>query len=169
MSLRDHASDSVKLTLVASAAYLCGFHFTGLFHPTSAAMGGLWALISGIVVLQADWQSTWASARLRILGSLIGAIVSAVYLSFLPFGPLGMTACILAAVLLCHAAGIPDPARLAAITVALIMVVSSLDPAVPPVTSAALRFTESFLGAAMALLAARLWSRRGAEAAGKDG
>jgi uncharacterized membrane protein YccC len=93
-----------------------------------------------------------------MLGTLIGAAVSAAYLSFLPFDAFGIVVCILATVLLCHAAGIPDPARLAAITVARVMAISNLDQAVLPITSALLRFTESLLGAAMALLAVRFWN-----------
>ena len=68
-----------------------------------------------------------------------------------------MAGCIFLTVLLCHAMGIPGPARLAALTVALSMIIFTLDPAVSPIVPAALRFTESFLGAAGAVLAVRLW------------
>lgn len=157
MMRRIRVRPALQITLVSLGSFLCGFHFTALFHPPSAAMGGLWALISGIVVLQEDWHGTLSSAWLRVLGTLVGATVSAIYLSFVAFDPFGMAACIFATVLLCHAAGIPDPARLAAVTVALIMVIFTIDPAVSPVASAALRFAESFLGAAIAVLVVRLW------------
>lgn len=168
MRHRTPLGEAFQLSVVSLASFLCGFHFTSLFHPQSAAMGGLWALISGIVVLQADWPATWSSAKLRIVGSLIGAIVSALYLYFLPFNPFGMAACILVTVLLCHAMGIPEPARLAALTVALIMVISNLNPAVSPLISAALRFGESFLGAAMAVLAVRFWPKGAPDAVPVD-
>ena len=70
-----------------------------------------------------------------------------------------MAACIFVTVLVCHAAGVPDHARLAAMTVALIMVISSMDSTVSPITSAALRFIESCLGTAMAVLAVEIWPR----------
>jgi uncharacterized membrane protein YccC len=70
-----------------------------------------------------------------------------------------MAACIFVTVLICHAAGIPDPARLAAMTVALIMVISSMDSTVSPIISAMLRFSESCLGTAMAVLAVEIWSQ----------
>ena len=161
-----HVRPALQITLVSLGSYLCGYYFTGLFHRPSAALGGLWALISGIVVLQVDWRGTLSSAWLRVLGTLVGAIVSALYLWFLPFDPLGMAGCIFATVLLCHAVGIPDPARLAAVTVALIMVIHTLDPSVSPIVSAALRFSESFLGAAVAVLAVRLWPASRAVAGG---
>jgi uncharacterized membrane protein YccC len=152
-------SSAIQIALVSLASYLCAFYFTSLFHRPSAEMGGLWALISGIVVLQSTWRSTLSSAWLRVLGTLIGSIISAVYLSLLPFNPFGMAACIFVTVLICHAAGIPDHARLAALTVALIMVVSSIDSTVSPITNAALRFSESCLGTAMAVLAVKIWLR----------
>jgi uncharacterized membrane protein YccC len=152
-------SSAIQIALVSLASYLCGFYFSSLFHRPSAGMGGFWALISGIVVLQSTWRSTLSSAWLRVLGTLIGSIISAAYLFLLPFNPFGMAACIFATVLLCHAAGIPGHAQLAAITVALIMVVSSMDSTVSPITSAALRFSECCLGTAMAVLAVDIWPR----------
>jgi len=41
---------ALQIALVCLAAYLGGFYFTHLFHGASAAIGGLWALISGVVV-----------------------------------------------------------------------------------------------------------------------
>ena len=133
--------------------------FQQLVHRPSAGMGGLWALISGVVVLESTWRSTLSSAWLRVLGTLIGSIISAVYLSLLPFNPFGMATCIFATVMVCHATGIPDHARLASITVALIMVISSIDSTVSPIMNAALRFSESCLGTAMAVLAVEIWPR----------
>jgi uncharacterized membrane protein YccC len=152
-------SSAIQIALVSLASYLCGFYFSSLFHRPSAGMGGFWALISGILVLQSTWRSTLSSAWLRVLGTLIGSIISAVYLSWLPFNPFGMAACIFATVLICHAAGIPGHAQLAAITVALLMVISSIDSTVSPITNAALRFSESCLGIAMAVLAVEIWPR----------
>jgi uncharacterized membrane protein YccC len=63
----------------------------------------------------------------------------------------------LVTILLCHAARIPDHARLAALTVAVIMVLSSENPTLNPVLSAALRFTESCIGTAIAVLTVVMW------------
>jgi len=154
---RDATRVAVQSALVSLVSYWCGFYFTSFFHGASASIGGLWSVISGIVVLQATRRNTWSSAWLRILGTLVGAIVSAAYLFWLPFTAIGMAASILVTVLLCHAARIPDHARLAAITVAVIMVLSSLNPTLSPILSAALRFTESCIGTAIALLAVVMW------------
>ena len=111
-------------------------------------------MLSGIVVLQATRRTVWSSACLRVLGTLIGSIIGAAYLSLLPFSAIGMAVCIFGTVLLCHAARISDHAGLATLTVAVIMVLSSVNPALSPILSAALRFAESCIGAALAVLAA---------------
>ena len=148
---------AAQTTLVSVASYLAGFYFTELFHAASASMGALWSAVSGIVVLQATQRDTLSSASLRIYGSLIGAIISAIYLSVLPFSPIGMAVSIFMTVLLCHVARIPDHARLAAITVVVIMVITSIDPTLNPISNSALRFSESFIGATIAVFAALLW------------
>lgn len=108
-------------------------------------------MISGIVVLQASRRTTLSSAWLRVLGTFIGSVIAAAYLSLLPFSAVGMAASIFGTVLLCHAARIPDHARLASATVAVIMVLSSTNPGLSPVLNATLRFTESCIGTAVAV------------------
>jgi len=154
---RDAARIALQIALVSLASYACGSYFTGLFHGASARIGGLWSMVSGIVVLQATRRTTWSSAWLRVLGTLIGSIIGAVYLSLLPFSAIGMAVCIFGTVLLCHAARIPDHARLAALTVAVIMVLSSVNQALSPILNAALRFAESCIGTALAVLVVLMW------------
>jgi uncharacterized membrane protein YccC len=96
---------------------------------------------------------------LRVLGSAIGALSSAIYLTLLPFHPLGMALAIFATVLLCSAVKVPTHGRLAAITVLVVMVTSSLDPRLSPGINALLRFTESCIGTAVAVLSVLLWPR----------
>jgi uncharacterized membrane protein YccC len=148
---------AVQIALVSLLAYVGGFRFTSLFHDASADIGALWSVISGILVLQATRRSTWSSACFRLLGTLVGSIISALYLSFLSFSPIGLAACTLATVLLCHAARIPEHARLAAFTVAVMMVLSNLHSTLTPILSGVLRLGESGIGAAMAVLVAFLW------------
>jgi uncharacterized membrane protein YccC len=81
------------------------------------------------------------------------------YLYLLPFSPIGMAVSIGLTVLLCQALKVPDHGRLAAITVALIMVISSGNPELSPFANAALRFIESVIGAVIAVLAVLLWPK----------
>lgn len=153
-----------QIALAALVAYAIGFSFTSLFPGYLPKVGGLWSAISAIVVTQNSREESMSSASLRILGSAIGAGVSAVYLSLLPFHPLGMAAAIFVTVAICMALKVPGHARLAAITVIVIMVTASLDPRLNPGLNAMLRFLESCIGTGVALLDVLLWpgSRLGA-------
>jgi uncharacterized membrane protein YgaE (UPF0421/DUF939 family) len=160
---------STQIALVSFGSYWLGFHSSGLLHAQSASIGGLWAAISGIVVLQSTRNETVSSAWLRVLGTAIGAAISAVYLFVLPFSALGMAVSIFATVLLCNAVRIPSHARLAASSVAVIMVTASLHPTLNPVFNAALRLLESFIGVAVAVFVILIWSKRRLNADGKGG
>ena len=157
MPTREALRIAVENTLICLLGYLGGYYITALFYAPSAALGGLWALISGIVVLQATRRETLASAWLRVLGTFIGAVSSAIYLSLLPFSPLGMAVTVGVTVLLCQFIGIPDHARLAALTVAVIMVISGLHPEYHPLLNALLRFMEAAIGTVLAVMVVLLW------------
>ena len=146
-----------QIALAALVAYAAGFWFTSLFPGYLPKIGALWSAISAIVVTQVTRQDTTSSASLRVLGSAIGAVTSAVYLSFLPFHPVGMALAIFATVTLCTALNVPSHGRLAAITVIVVMVTASLDPHLNPGLNALLRLVESCIGTGVALGAVWLW------------
>jgi uncharacterized membrane protein YccC len=98
---------------------------------------------------------------LRVLGTAIGAFTSAVYLTVLPFHPIGMAVAIFATGVICTALRVPSHGRLAAITVIVVMVTASLDPALSPGLNALLRFAESCIGTAVAVLVVLLWPHSG--------
>ena len=155
----DRISVAIQNALVSLAAYLVGYYFTASFHTRSSSIGGLWSLVSAIVVLQAASRDTWKSAVLRVLGTLIGAMLSGFYLYLFPFRPVGMATSVRLTVLLYQMVGVPDHGRLAAITVALVMVISSGNSELSPFANAALRFIESVIGAGTAVLAVLLWPK----------
>ena len=78
------------------------------------------------------------------MGTAIGAITSAVYLSLLPFHPIGMAAAIFATGVICGALNVPSHGRLV------------LNPGL----NALLRFAESCIGTAVAVLVVVLWPQR---------
>ena len=157
MTLAERLRTPAEIALATFVAYVLGSWFTSLFPGYLPKIGGLWSAISAIVVTQASRQETRASASLRVLGSAIGAFTSALYLTLLPFHPLGMALAIFATVLLCSAAHVPSHGRLAAITVIVVMVTSSLDPHLNPGLNALLRLAESCIGTGVAVLAVALW------------
>ena len=62
MVSRDRISIAIQNAVVSLAAYLVGYYFTASFHGSSSSIGGLWSLISTIVVLQATTRDAWESA-----------------------------------------------------------------------------------------------------------
>jgi len=76
---------SLLAYFVASVAY----YLTDTIRHVSIAfaVGTLWAVIVGVTVIQATWISTVEKARFQILGGLVGAILSLVYLEILPSYP----------------------------------------------------------------------------------
>ncbi|MBM5573425.1 aromatic acid exporter family protein [Deefgea sp. CFH1-16] len=148
---------SLQVAIVSVLSFYFGVHFTQFFQGESAGIGGLWAAISSIVVLQATQKATIESAWMRTLGTLIGASMSALYFQFFPFSWLGMGATIFATVLLCEMLNIPDNARLASITVCITMVMASLNPTINPYLNSILRFSESMIGIALSMAAIILW------------
>jgi uncharacterized membrane protein YccC len=148
---------AVQDAAVCLLAYLGGLYVNLLIEGTPSEIGALWCVISGIVVLQATRRDTVASAGLRTLGTLIGSVISAIYLLLLPFHPIGLAVTIGITMLVCYVFQIPDHARLAAITVAVIMIVSLVHPQMNPLINAGMRFVESCIGTALAVLAVLAW------------
>jgi hypothetical protein len=146
-----------QIAIAALVAYLIGFRFTSLFPDYLPRIGGLWSALSAVVVTQTSRQEAASSASLRILGSAIGALTSGLYLVLHPFDPFGMALVIFVTVLICSAFNVSSHARLAAITVIVVMVTASLDPKLNPLLNALLRFLESCIGTGVALLAVWLW------------
>ena len=157
MNHRDAIRTAFLIAFVSLSSFVCGVYFTNFFHSASAGTGGLWAVMSGNVVLQETRRKTLSSAWLQILGTFVGAIVSAAYLSSLPFSVFGLAGAVFATVILCHLLRIPDHARLAALAVSVVMVVSSFHPTLHPVLNSALRLAEACIGTAMAAFAALVW------------
>ena len=72
---------SVQIALVALLAYWIGLRFTALFPGYFPKIGGLWSAISAVIVVQVSKKDTADSAWLRVIGTALGAAISALYLS----------------------------------------------------------------------------------------
>ena len=152
-------SSAVLFALVSVVSFSLAFVITG-YAPEDAStrmIGAMWAMISAIVVMQDTRSATISTANLRILGSLIGAVFSAVYLHFFPFSIIGMGVLIGVVVLVCELLHLPGHLRLAGLTAGIVMVISVVNPGIPPVVNAATRFFEVIIGSSVAIAAAWVW------------
>ena len=150
---------SVQIALVALLAYWLGLRFTALFPGYFPKIGGLWSAISAVIVVQVSKKDTADSAWLRVIGTALGAAISALYLFLFPFHAVGMGVSIFFSSLICTSLNMHSWMRLSAITVLVVMVTTSLNPALNPVLNALLRFCESCIGSAVAVFLISLWPK----------
>ena len=151
MSSQNVISVTIQNIAIIVGAYLCGFYFTKLFHEPTSYVGGLWAVISGIIVIEGTARDTLHSAKIRIIGSLTGAIISGVYLFFFPFSLFGYGICIAFGVLMCYILRVQHSIKLTGITISVVLIVSTIEKELHPIINAGLRFVESAIGTGIAI------------------
>ncbi len=152
MSNQNVVSVTIQSIIAVVGAYTCGFYFTGLFHEPTSFIGGLWAVISAIIVLEATAVSTLNTAKTRIVGTSTGAIISGVYLLLFPFSLLGYGICIAVGVLACHLFRVKPAMKITGITISVVLIVSTIEKELHPALNAGLRFMESMIGIGIAIL-----------------
>ena len=150
-----------QIMLISVFAYLAGNNLTFFFHGPTATIGGLWAVISAIIVIQENGRETTKSALQRIIGSFIGAVLSGLYLFFFPFSIIGYALCMGVGALTCYLIRLPIHIHLTGVTISVVMIVSAVSQDIDPIMNSSLRFAESFLGSIVAILVAyiRPWRR----------
>ena len=117
-----------------------------------------WAPISAIVCSLDAFEGAAATARRRLVGTLIGVFLAALQVSFTAYNLINYGLAIALLGLLCSAARLhPSSLRFGAI--ALTVVVSDPDKSVVWFTAAA-RFVDVALGIAVALLVVKAWPKR---------
>ena len=150
---------SVQIALVALLAYWLGLRFTALFPGYFPKIGGLWSAISAVIVVQVSKKDTADSAWLRVIGTALGAAISALYLSLFSFHAVGMGASIFFSSLICTSLNMNSWVRISAITVLIVMVTANLNPSLNPALNALLRFCESCIGSAVAVILISVWPK----------
>jgi uncharacterized membrane protein YgaE (UPF0421/DUF939 family) len=142
---------SLKTALITVLCFYAGSYLSTLYHFPTPALGGLWCVISGIIVLQVFVAESFKAAWLRIIGSLIGAITSLIFSLFTSYSIISLGACVFCTVMIASAFKIKETFRLASLTVVIIFIVGMTDPTVPILLNAFSRFLESVTGAIIAI------------------
>ena len=129
-------------------AYVFGDWFAELFSSKAMLLGVMLACTSAVIVMDTGGvRSSLKVGWLRLLGTLIGAVLAYVYLMFFEFNVGGMTVAVIVLSLVCMALGIPDGGKIATITLIVVLIISKLEPDLSPLINGALRFGESAVGA----------------------
>jgi uncharacterized membrane protein YccC len=121
----------------------------------SDLLGGMWAALSTIFVSRATFQQSYTAGISRMSATAISFVICLVYLIFLPFHlwAFGLLIGISAAVGLLL--GRPGDATTAAITTAVVLVVSAISP-VAPWQQPILRLADTVIGVIIGVLTAWL-------------
>lgn len=72
---------ALRLSIVAGISYLMGFLISDWTLAVLQPIGGLWSAISGVLVLKQGKIETFHTGLNRIVGTLIGCLIGALYLS----------------------------------------------------------------------------------------
>jgi uncharacterized membrane protein YccC len=123
---------------------------------------GAWAAISALIVMQSNLGNSWKSSGQRLLGTAIGALTGALFDWLLGAEVLWLGMAVFITLLVCSWLGLRESLRMAAATVALVMLTAQ---DTNPWPIAGLRFADVVVGIVCALLTQTfLWpARAGAE------
>jgi len=110
---------------------------------------GYWGAISAFVVMGTDVNTTFAASRDRLIGTAVGAVLAALFVTFAGVNLLWFGIAVAATVLVCEGLGLGQNYRLACVTVAIVMLINSVGS---PWTRSAYRFAEVALGIVVALV-----------------
>jgi len=149
----------IQTAIVVALSFEAGYICTGYVHEESALFASMWAMVSGLVVLQDTWKETKVAGFGRVVGAFVGATISGLYLTYYPFSVYGLALCGALSVMLGVISGMADGGRGAGVTVVIVMIVDAVHPENHPMIGAGLRFLESCLGTMSAMLVAWVWIR----------
>ena len=144
----------IKVTVVTYFAFTLGNIFNNLFPGTHPATGGLWSVASAMIIIYEIKNKLIKTASNRVLGTLIGATCSGIYLSLFGANEFTITISIASTVAVCQVIKLAELSKIACVTVAVIMFISNLYPEFNPWLNAFLRVCEAAIGASVAVVVA---------------
>lgn len=143
---------SIRLSLAAGLAYFVGYYLTDWDKTIPQEIGGLWSVISAVLVLRLTNTEMLHASIDRVFGTLIGSVISAFYLLFTDniwFFPVA----ILIASLICHRIKpLKDSLFGATLAIVVILIVWQMSPQKSPWIFCLARFAESFIGVLISLI-----------------
>jgi uncharacterized membrane protein YgaE (UPF0421/DUF939 family) len=141
----------------AASAALLSFFFGSLLSSYLGAgsplIGGLWAMISAVIIEHVKYKEMLKNAQIRILGTLVGAIISWLGFFLMGYHYWSFFICMLLSVMICAILRL-SIYRLCCITVAIIFAVSQVSGYVNPWVNSYARFFESLVGILVTLILA---------------
>lgn len=149
---------AVKAGVTAALSFLVSIGLTSYTNRPDNMVSGLWCILTSIVVLQPHVGSTYRAASLRFLGILVGSILGAMFTSWFGSSPLPLGFSVACTVAVCSLLNLADSFRIAAMSVAVIMVLWGMQPDSNPWVFSMYRFFDSCIGIIVAVIVTHtLW------------
>lgn len=149
---------AIKAGVTATLSYILSIVLSEQFDRPEHLISGLWTILTSLVVLQPHVGGTYKTSWLRFLGIFIGSALGAIFTSWFGSSPLPLGISIACTVAICSLLNLSDSFRIAAMSVAVVMVLSGLTPNSNPWMFSVYRFIDSSLGIVVALIVTHtLW------------
>ncbi|QVL55191.1 MAG: FUSC family protein [Simkaniaceae bacterium] len=161
-SIKGNVVYALQLSIVSGVSYFLGYFLSGFTLPTVAEVGGLWSVISGVLVIKQHQSESYSAGFGRLLGTLVGCVVSAICL-YIPEMIFALLLNIFITSLICTS--IPKLKELnfqACITSAVIIIIWQLGSKNNEWLFSFSRFIESVAGVSVAIAVAntsRIWKK----------
>lgn len=137
--------------IIVSASFLLGYYVTSSLDHSAPIIDGLWAIISGIMVWDTTPKKTIALVKIRVKASVIGAFIAALYLIMFDFHILGLGVCMFIGVLFNFTVNFKEGIKPTGVTMAVILLISTINTDINPMLNSSLRVLESALGCMVAI------------------
>jgi uncharacterized membrane protein YccC len=147
---------ALKTALAGSVSLFLSLAINTYFKRPDYIISGLWAALAAIVVQQAHLGSTYKSAWLRFLGVLVGSLMGGLFTTLLGSNPISLAVAIFLTIVICSLFQIKESLRIACLSVAVVMILWGLRPAINPWVFGFYRFLDSCLGISVAVVIAHL-------------
>lgn len=161
-SIKGNVVYALQLSIVSGVSYFLGYFLSGFTLPTVAEVGGLWSVISGVLVIKQHQSESYSAGFGRLLGTLVGCVVSTICL-YIPEMIFALLLSIFITSLICTS--IPKLKELnfqACITSAVIIIIWQLGSKNNEWLFSFSRFIESVAGVSVAIAVANtscIWKK----------
>lgn len=143
-----------RAALAAGLAFLFENWYGRLTGRPEVLISGLYCIVAALIAIQANIGSTYKAAYVQFYGVLIGSLMGGISTHFLGSSPLSLAIGICSAVMICSLLQMKDNYRMAAVSVAGVMISWQLHPEISPWLFTLYRFTDSCLGIVIAVIVA---------------
>ncbi|WP_203249852.1 FUSC family protein [Cysteiniphilum marinum] len=143
---------SLEASFIALICFFIGDFLGGLVYGDKMHIGGLWCMISALVVLQSIASDTLKSSKSRVIGTVIASIVSGIVCVAIGYGYLAIALSIGLCAYIMHSLKENDGVRIATATSAMITGFGLLNPDYSAVVNAIMRSVDTLVGVGFSVL-----------------